>query len=634
MSFQLNSAKRLDVEYENCFTGIVHASSIRSWLFTELPRLSSKAVSMCSLWDMLDQKYVVIRLLALIVVVQIVGLAVVATQLSPTPDEFPNLVAGLSYLQSGRYDLYSVNPPPIKVVAALPAQLAGFRVPKVNLEARRPEFEAGLDFWREHGSAAEWQLVFSRWICSLFSVFGTLGVFRLSLQMSKCRVALLASLFWALSPLVLAYGPLISFDVASCTAVIWATSMILDWVRYPNFTNSLAAGISMGLAVSIKSSCLVLFLLLPIWSALAVVARNSCDAAEQQKCSRSRLFLSIIPHSLLIVATGLIFLNMCYRFQDSFAALGAFKFQSQLLGGKDVGQRDSPYANRFADRVYAYLPIPVPTPFVAGIDLQKRDFEQEHPAYRWGKIRRRGIWYFYAFGYAHKLPIGILCLLPLGLFRLFKRWESCLGLILIPSVFFLLISSQTGMNDHFRYAVIFLGQLLIVAAIGLDFLLSRSRYLLAGICGLSIISAPLAYFPFFQAYTNEISGGTYMTAERVGANTVDWYQGWWAAREFIDARLDAGETIIVFQTRWIEPLLSVYERLPLQQELLPERLTLILPTTARQLELSGSTTFSQTIGRPVATIAGGVEIYGVSPAQVNELNRLEFYSLRRSLDSE
>jgi hypothetical protein len=39
---------------------------------------------------------------------------------SPTLNEPGHLVAGLSYWKFGRFDVYSVNPPLVKIVAALP----------------------------------------------------------------------------------------------------------------------------------------------------------------------------------------------------------------------------------------------------------------------------------------------------------------------------------------------------------------------------------------------------------------------------------------------------------------------------------------------------------------------------------
>lgn len=41
-----------------------------------------------------------------------------ARRMSPTDDETAHLPAGVSYWQFGRFDLYPVNPPLVKLVAA------------------------------------------------------------------------------------------------------------------------------------------------------------------------------------------------------------------------------------------------------------------------------------------------------------------------------------------------------------------------------------------------------------------------------------------------------------------------------------------------------------------------------------
>lgn len=46
-------------------------------------------------------------------------------ELSPNPDEFAHLVAGISYWRTGEANLYNVNPPLVRLVAGLTCVLAG-----------------------------------------------------------------------------------------------------------------------------------------------------------------------------------------------------------------------------------------------------------------------------------------------------------------------------------------------------------------------------------------------------------------------------------------------------------------------------------------------------------------------------
>ena len=47
-------------------------------------------------------------------------LAWIDTRNSPNPDETAHLAAGIAIWQSGRFDLYPVNPPLVRALAALP----------------------------------------------------------------------------------------------------------------------------------------------------------------------------------------------------------------------------------------------------------------------------------------------------------------------------------------------------------------------------------------------------------------------------------------------------------------------------------------------------------------------------------
>ncbi|MEM1062265.1 MAG: hypothetical protein AAGJ97_08050 [Planctomycetota bacterium] len=52
-------------------------------------------------------------------------LAFTATRLSPTNNEPGHLVAGISNWQFGRFELYRVNPPLTRMLAAIPVLIAG-----------------------------------------------------------------------------------------------------------------------------------------------------------------------------------------------------------------------------------------------------------------------------------------------------------------------------------------------------------------------------------------------------------------------------------------------------------------------------------------------------------------------------
>ena len=56
------------------------------------------------------------------------------------------------------------------------------------------------------------------------------------------------------------------------------------------------------------------------------------------------------------------------------------------------------------------VPVPVPRNYLLGIDVQKRDFESHYYSYLRGEWRKEGWWYYYLYGLAVKVPLGVWAL--------------------------------------------------------------------------------------------------------------------------------------------------------------------------------------------------------------------------------
>ena len=86
---------------------------------------------------------------ALLLTVQAGLLAYNAYMHSPTLNEPAHLAAGISHWQFGRFELYRVNPPLVRVVAALPVLAAGAKTDWSSFNDgpdARPVFTIGDDF--------------------------------------------------------------------------------------------------------------------------------------------------------------------------------------------------------------------------------------------------------------------------------------------------------------------------------------------------------------------------------------------------------------------------------------------------------------------------------------------------------
>jgi hypothetical protein len=88
-----------------------------------------------------------------------------AYRYSPTIDEPAHLAAGISHWKFGRFDLYRVNPPLVRMIAALPMLLVE---PKVDWSAfteaayARPEFAIGSALANGNGFDIFWDFTLGR----------------------------------------------------------------------------------------------------------------------------------------------------------------------------------------------------------------------------------------------------------------------------------------------------------------------------------------------------------------------------------------------------------------------------------------------------------------------------------------
>lgn len=420
-------------------------------------------------------------------------LSYAATRHSPTLNEPGHLVAGLSHWQFGRFEVYRVNPPLVHYVAAIPVILAGYEEDWSGFDdspGARPEFKIGEDFVRANGERSIWLFVIARWACIPFSLAGGLFCFFWSRELWESNSAGLISLFlWCFEPNILAHGELITSDCAATSLGLGAGYMFWRWLRKPVWRRALAAGLVLGLAELTKSIWVILFVLWPFlwlfwrWTERRANRRNEPSGAGQQEVSAlppnaGPPTLNAFYQLAVILFLGVYILNIGYGFDGTFTRLKNYTFVSKSLTGLEKAPTPG---NRFAESWMGELPLPVPRQYLQGIDLQRKDFEDNpQPCYLRGEWKKGGWWYYYLYGLAVKTPHGTQIMLLLATFTVVFVWvrgsaspSSRTGaggrnaanysfrdlvILLTPALTVLvLVSSQLEFNHHVRYVLPVLG---------------------------------------------------------------------------------------------------------------------------------------------------------------------------------
>jgi hypothetical protein len=472
-------------------------------------------------------------------------LAWIAFRNSPTIDEVGHLPAGICIDRFGRFDIYRVNPPLVKAVAALPVVLWG---PTTNWKSfymeERSEWNLGTDFIVANGERAFWYFTLARWACIPLSLLGGLICYRWASDLYGRPAGLLALSFWCFSPNVLANASMITPDAGATAVGVAACYAFWRWLGAPGWARAAVAGVALGLAELTKLTWLVLYLVWPtVW-----LVRFLSTARERGEGRRQA------GQFALVMVLSLYVINAAYGFEGTFRRLGSYRFVSRALAGPREGWKDRRSGgNRFAGTRLGEVPVPLPCHLLGGLDLQRRDFEIGMPSYLRGELRHGGWWYFYLYALAVKEPLGTWCLAglaaALSLSRRYRAgWREELALLAPAAAVLVLVSSQTGFSRYLRYVLpIFPFAYIGISKVALS-LRWRDRAaagLMAAALAWSILSS-LAIYPLSLSYFNELAGGPAGGHYHLIDASIDWGQDLFRLKEWIDAHPGARPLYVDF----------------------------------------------------------------------------------------
>lgn len=464
-----------------------------------------------------------------------------AARNSPVADEIAHLPAGLSQWRFGRFDLYRVNPPLVRSVAAFPLLFVDHAEDWRHYQSTpmvREEFDVGRAFVQVNGRRI-FDLVFvARLACLPFSLLGTVVCYRWSRQLWGRRGGVFAAGCWVFSPNLLAHGALITPDAAAASTGLLAAWLFWRWLNRPTHAAALVCGLSLGLAVLTKSTWIILF---GVWPVLFIT-----DLWFHGKPNIRQRSLQLFG----ILTAGLYTINAGYLFEGSMTEVRDYRFQSQTLKScAEQTRQPSTATGRMLQQTIRRLPVPLPRSFVEGIDLQKLDFEQGQPSYIAGSWHHRGRWYYYLYAFLMKLPPGTLLIVFLCI--LFTAARSLrqpafetrtLVLLIPPLVVLLLVSSQTGIQKHLRYALPVIPFTFVAAAASLKHLRSKSRRTMRMVLCIALLwtaTSCVLICPHSLSYFNGLAGGPGHGSRHLLGTNLDWGQSLIALIRWNDSRLDS-----------------------------------------------------------------------------------------------
>ena len=416
-----------------------------------------------------------------------------------TTDEPTTLAAGIEWLQLGTYEIDASHPPLGRIAGALGPYFSGLRLGKPG------------DAWSTGTT-----ILFSnhRYVHNLsierlgvlpFFVFGTVLVWYWARARYGDGPAVIATLLFSTSPIVLGHGGLATTDIVITATFTWALLAFINLLERPTYFRAVLFGVASGFAILSKFSAL---LFLP-GSGLAVLAwRWFLERGTKDEFARDGRFRWSKAFPLATLALFLVIWGG-YRF-----TVGALVDQP---GPHETVDRALGATGPLHNVAYAVVEshwVPAPA-FVNGIRYQQQHNEEGHKSFLLGQVRLTGWWYFFPVALAVKNTVAALVLMVVGAFFLVKSSVTdrdwVVGAPVAAALGLLLTAMPSHINTGVRLLLPLFPLISIIGGVGAWRLwrISQTKYLGAIVVVLllswQLISSFRAH-PDYFSYFNEFAG--------------------------------------------------------------------------------------------------------------------------------
>jgi Dolichyl-phosphate-mannose-protein mannosyltransferase len=453
-------------------------------------------------------------------------------QQSQTFDEADHLYAGYEYWKHADFGRNPEHPPLAKLIAAS-ALLA--------LPLKEPPPSNFIPFFKAQDVIAATAFLYSadadsllargRAMLLIFSLALALAVFAAGREMFGPEAGLLAMVLFALEPMILANGGLITTDMAlSCTLFV-SVYAFYRYVKHPTPWRLAACAIAAGLTIVAKQSGVFIF---PILGLIAIAelsrrhTRPAEDASHPVSAKRTAARFAIALVVMAVVSYAMLW------------AFYGFRYAARP-GGPPILPSLNAYAAGIANTferatiLFCARHHLLPEAYLYGwIDILQ--IPGARAMFLFGKLYSSTHWYMFPAAFLLKTTLTLLILLAcVPLARLWRRSREFLFLT-IPAVTYLLIAIVSGINLEARYILpIYPFCIVLAGAAGWD-IARRSRAFAIGVAVLILFAevSSLHAFPSYLAYSNEAFGGPANTYRLVSDSSDDWGQSLKWTKQYLD----------------------------------------------------------------------------------------------------
>lgn len=485
---------------------------------------------------------------------------------SPVVDERASLLSGMYALRNHDTSLYWVNPPLVKMLAAVPSLGVDAKFPKERVRENAARESYVMQFNKENQSMLDNLIWRGRCIMVALAVLGGWVIYLWCQCEYGSSSGVIGLILWITCPTVIAFSGLITTDIGAATFALIAMNAFRKYLKEPDLANATWYGVMLGLAQLSK------FTLLILYPACVVVLIVSLLTSMNPQNRKPKVLLSSVHFVWAIVLSALV-INCGYGWHGTFRRLGDYSFSSQWLTATHANAQFR--NNRFEGSWLGEIPVPLPYDYVLGLDTQKTIEESGQPAYLGGEWYPKGSQWYYLYASCFKIQLGTLVLIGMAvmsvmMFASLRKDPVTEALWIAPLLAMgVLLAGQTGINKHFRYVIPCLPFLFIgISRIGTlvaeaiqsnkleskDSICSASRVmrLKLVLAGVTVVAVSWNFielircYPHYLPFFNLLAGGPSNGWKYLGSSNVDSGQDLFELKKWLNEHPEVSNCRLAF----------------------------------------------------------------------------------------
>ncbi len=440
-----------------------------------------------------------------------------------TFDEPAHLPAGYSYIVTGDFRMNPEHPPLTKLIAGAPLLLLDVKDPRdmKNWDSR-DSYMFGNEFLYHSGQDADMILFAGRIPMVVLSLLLGLLVYAWAREMSGPGAGAFALFLYSFCPTVVAHSTVVTPDIGASLFIALSVYCMWRYMKRPDASRLIAAGITLGLALLSKFNALAL---VPLFGCLLLMRPGSGGLVRKVRSACIVLFASCLVASIVIWAGYLFECGPILVHRQHSAAGLITRSMPKGLASLFIS---------FLEKT----PVPFPSYF-KGLGWAMVPTMVGRDSFLMGSITRRCPWYGNIFSIIIKTPLPFWVFICAGLAqvcvkRLYRNADHIPLLMAIFAIF--AVDSLSRFSIGVKYVLPSYPFLCLLAATPFDWrTLGRraDRAAFLGLCLWYMVSA-VRIFPHDLAYFNELVGGPENGYRYLVDSNLDWGQDLKLLARYVD----------------------------------------------------------------------------------------------------